>query len=188
MLESTSRVCAPGEDLREGRSLVRTQAPENQVRCDVLVVFASPEKRLQLLRAVAAAGMTARPMDSLEEGKCALADGDFEIVICEDLFSEEMIEEARKHARLRAKPIPVIVGSRVGEWAEFLSVLRQGAFDCVPLPPQPEEVKRILNLAAAELRRATGKSRVLERSEAENGRATASPEIYRVAANSRGRG
>lgn len=164
---------------------MKVVALEEQFRCDVLVVFPSAEDRTQLLRVVDAAGMTARPMDSLEDGKCALEDGDFDIVICEDRVSEGMIEETRKHARLRAKPIPVIVASRVGEWPEFVSVLRQGAFDCVPLPPQPEEVKRILNLAAAELHRAEGSHREPKGSTVEHAPGTAAPSFYRRAAGRR---
>jgi DNA-binding NtrC family response regulator len=53
-------------------------------------------------------------------------------------------------AKERTHPIPVIITSRTGGWDEFLKALRQGAFDYLALPPQLEEVKRVLALAHQE--------------------------------------
>lgn len=135
---------------------MRIPAREEQSRHAVLVVLPSAEGRSQLLAAVAAAGMRPRLMDSLKEGKHALENGGFEVVICEDRVSGEMLEETARHAKMRAKRISVIVTLRVGEWPEYLDVLKQGAFDCLPLPSQPAEVKRILGSAAADSRRGEG--------------------------------
>ena len=126
------------------------EAPARQLRHRVLVLFPSVENRAQLLRAINAAGMVPRLSDSFDDGKRALDDGDVDLVICEDRVSAETIEGTSKHARSHGRPIPVIVTSRTGEWAEFLSVLQQGAFDFLPLPPRLEEVRRILRLALAE--------------------------------------
>jgi len=129
---------------------VTGKAPTRRFRPRVLVLFPSVENRAQLLRAVNAAGMVPRLSDSFEDGKRVLDEGDLDLVICEDRLSAETIKETINQARRRGRPIPVIVTSRTGEWAEFLSVLQQGAFDYLPLPPRLEEMRRILNLAFAE--------------------------------------
>lgn len=126
------------------------EAPTRQFRHRVLVLFPSVENRAQLLRAVNAAGMVPRLSDSFDDGKRALDVGDVDIVICEDRVSPQMIDDVLRLARDHGRRVPVIVTSRTGEWAEFLSVLGQGAFDYLALPPRLEEVKRVLNLALAE--------------------------------------
>jgi DNA-binding NtrC family response regulator len=126
------------------------EARTRQFRHRVLVLFPSVENRAQLLRAVNAAGMVPRFGDSFEEGKRALDEGDVDLVICEDCVSGETIKETANQARRHGRPIPVVVTSRTGEWAEFLSALQQGAFDYLPLPLRLEEMRRILNLALAE--------------------------------------
>lgn len=130
---------------------MRKDKPSSRLRYRVLVLFPSVENRAQLLRAVNAAGVIPRLSDSFEEGRRALERGDVDLVICEDRMSREMIAEVFRQASERPRPIPVIVTSRTGEWAEFLSVLQQGAFDYLPLPPRLEEVRRILKLALAEV-------------------------------------
>jgi hypothetical protein len=73
------------------------------------------------------------------------------MVVCEDLLTERALNGIVQQARNRTKPIPVIVASRTGQWEEFLKALRLGAFDYLVLPPQRDEVRRVLGLARAEV-------------------------------------
>lgn len=126
-------------------------APASRLRVRVLVLAPSLETRTQVLGAISAAGIVPRLGDSFEEVKGTIEQGNVDIVICEDRISAQTIAETLKWTREGARRIPVIVTSRTGEWAEFLAVLQQGAFDYLPLPPRVEEVRRILERALAEV-------------------------------------
>jgi DNA-binding NtrC family response regulator len=119
----------------------------------VLVVFPSNEHRTSLLREVANAGMVPLSCHSYEEAQEAMMRENIQVVICEDVLPENARKSILKLARSRARPIPVIVTSRTGEWAEFLTALRQGAFDYLVLPPRCDEVSRVLTFAIAEVSR-----------------------------------
>src|SRR5271165_4884793 len=92
----------------------------------VLVVFTSDGHRLALLNAVAHAGMVPLLCEALEEALEALKSENIQIVVCEDLLPEKALTAIFQQARNRTRPIPLIVTSRTGEWAEFLKALRQG--------------------------------------------------------------
>lgn len=65
---------------------------------------------------------------------------------------QSIVEEMGK----RPVPVPVIAVSRTGEWHECLAALRVGAFDYMALPPQRDEVKRVLKFALGESFRRNG--------------------------------
>ena len=114
----------------------------------VLVIFQSDENRAELLHAIVAAGMVPKVCNHLAEVK-QFSD-DAAVIICEDQVAKEMFRKTLFEAQNRAIPIPVIVASRTGEWDEFLSALRDGAFDYLVLPPSIQEVRRLLLLAVRE--------------------------------------
>jgi DNA-binding NtrC family response regulator len=45
------------------------------------------------------------------------------------------------------RKVPVIVVSRTGDWPEYLTAIRNGAFDYVAYPPVPGELQRIIRNA-----------------------------------------
>lgn len=116
----------------------------------VLIVFRSDEHRVSLLKAVADAGMVPLLCETLDEAREAMASENIKAVICEDLLPTTVLNEILKQTQNRTKPLPMILTSRTGEWDEFLTALRQGAFDYLVLPPRRDEVKRVLGLALAE--------------------------------------
>lgn len=121
-----------------------------------LVVFPSTEHRSALLRTIAQAGMVPLLCGSPDEVREAMKRENIQVVVCEDLLPEKALRVILLRARNYAKPIPVIVTSRTGEWEEFLKALRLGAFDYLVLPPRLDEVRRVLGLALAEGRRRDG--------------------------------
>ncbi len=135
---------------------MKPQTPEGEFRHQVLVVFRSVENRAQLLGAISAAGMVPRLSDSFEEGKRALEQGEVQVIVCEQCQSAEILQEMIRGGRSRITQVPVIVASRTGEWAEFVSALQQGACDYLALPPWPAEVRRILSRAIDVAARSAG--------------------------------
>ena len=121
----------------------------------VLVVFPSDEHRISLLQAIVQAGMIPLLCESSDEAREAIKDENIQVVVCEDHLPESALRAILKQARSRMRPIPFIVTSRTGEWEEFLTALRLGAFDYLVLPPRQDEVRRVLKLALAEGSRPT---------------------------------
>jgi DNA-binding NtrC family response regulator len=118
----------------------------------VLIVFPRSEDLSSLLRALAVAGQIPLICHTFEEAQELLKHEPIQTIICEDHFPHAAVEGILKLAKHRRKPIPMIIASRTGGWEEFLKVLRQGVFDYLVLPPRQEEVRRVLELAAAESR------------------------------------
>ena len=116
----------------------------------VLVVFPSDEHRILLLQAIVQAGMVPLLCESPDEAREAINGENIQVVVCEDLLPESALDAILKQTHSRMRPIPVIVTSRTGEWEEFLTALRLGAFDYLVLPPRQDEVRRVLRLALAE--------------------------------------
>jgi DNA-binding NtrC family response regulator len=121
----------------------------------VLVVFPSDQHRILLLQAIVQAGMIPLLCESSEEAREAIKDDNIQVVVCEDRLPESALGAILKQSRGRLRPIPVIVASRTGEWEEFLTALRLGAFDYLVLPPRQDEVRRVLKFALAEGSRPT---------------------------------
>jgi DNA-binding NtrC family response regulator len=133
------------------------EALEQQVRHPyVLVVFPDNENLDGLLKAVAETGKVPLICHSFEEAQVVMKHEHLQVIICEDRLPDGALKDILKLAKHRKRPIPVIVSSRTCEWEGFLRALRQGAFDYLALPPRLEEVHRVLELASAESRRATG--------------------------------
>jgi DNA-binding NtrC family response regulator len=122
----------------------------------VLVVFPSGENRAALLKAIAQTGCVPLICHSFEEARDLIQREHIQIIICEDRLPRTAVQAILNLAKRRRKSIPVVFSSPTGEWEEFLKALRQGAFDYLSLPPQPGEVKRVLELALAESRLARG--------------------------------
>ena len=123
---------------------------------DVLVISPSKENRTSLQSVLAASGLAPILCDSLSEGRKFLEDHDIRIVIFDDCFSDNGLQSIVEELGKRPIPVPVIAVSRTGEWHECLAALRVGAFDYMALPPQRDEVKRVLKLALGESFRRKG--------------------------------
>ena len=130
----------------------------------VLVVLPSDEYRASLLNTVELAGMVPLSCQSAEEAMEAMNRESLHAVVCEDILPEIRLKSIFDLARTRTNPVPVIVTSRTGEWDEYLKALRLGAFDYLVLPPQCDEVKRVLGLALVEATRNMSNEAVSDRS------------------------
>jgi DNA-binding NtrC family response regulator len=133
---------------------------ERQVQnSHVLVIFPSDENRGALLKAIAEAGSVPLICHTFEEAREIMKCKHIQIIVCEDHLPRAAVQAILKLAKHRRRPIPVVISSRTGEWEEFLRALRQGAFDYLSSPPQPGEVKRVLELALAESRHVRGRDK-----------------------------
>ena len=108
------------------------------------------ERRLPLLEALESCGMEVLPVCNCNEARqmletyplvhavvtdAVLPDGDWRRVL-------EIVEQGRRR-------IEVVVCSRLGDPKLWLDVLEQGGYDVLVQPYQREEIKRIVEAAAA---------------------------------------
>jgi DNA-binding NtrC family response regulator len=114
---------------------------------EVLVISPSQENRAALQNVLVASGLAPILCSSLSEGRKFLGDDDIGIVIFDDCLPDKDLLSIVEEVGKRPKPLPVIAVSRTGEWGEYLAALRVGAFDYMSLPPQRDEVDRVLRLA-----------------------------------------
>jgi DNA-binding NtrC family response regulator len=122
----------------------------------VLVISPSQENRSALQNALMASGLAPILCSSLSEGRQFLEDDDIRIVIFDNCLRDKGLRSIVEEMGKRPKPIPVIAVSRTGEWDEYMAALRVGAFDYIALPPQRDEVDRVLSLALADSFRRDG--------------------------------
>ena len=108
------------------------------------------ERRLLLLNALESCGIEVLPVCNCNEARrmlethprvqvvvtdATLSDGDWRRVL-------ELVEQGRRK-------IEVVVCSRLGDCKLWLDVLEQGGYDVLVQPYQREEIKRIVEAAAA---------------------------------------
>jgi DNA-binding NtrC family response regulator len=122
----------------------------------VLVISPSQENRLGLQDVLIASGLVPILCNSLSEGRKILEDEGIRIVMFDDCLHDKGLQSIVEEMGKRPIPVPVIAVSRTGEWHECLAALRVGAFDYMALPPQRDEVKRVLKFALGESFRRNG--------------------------------
>lgn len=120
------------------------------VSIPVLVISPSQENRADLHNVLVASGLRPIVCSSLSEGRQFLEGGHIQLVFFDGCLPDQDLQSLVEEAGKRPKPLPVIAISRTGEWDECLAALRAGAFDYMALPPQREEVDRILKFALGE--------------------------------------
>jgi DNA-binding NtrC family response regulator len=132
------------------------EAAEELSPIQVLVISPSQENRTVLQNALVASGLEPKLCSSLSEGRKFLEGDDIRVVISDDSLPDNGLQSIVEEMGKRPKPLPVIAVSRTGEWDECLAALRVGAFDYMALPPQRNEVDRVLRLVLGDNFRRNG--------------------------------
>lgn len=122
----------------------------------VLVISPSQENRIALQDVLMAIGLEPILCSSLSESRKFQAVDEIRIVMFDDCLHDKGLQSIVEEMGKRPIPVPVIAVSRTGEWHECLAALRVEAFDYMALPPQRDEVKRVLKFALGESFRQNG--------------------------------
>lgn len=89
-------------------------------------------------------------VSTVVESRMALASLEVCMVLCDECIADgnyHAILEIVEHVDTK---IPVIVISRIGEWPEYLTAIRDGAFEYLAYPPIPGEFQRVIRNAFRE--------------------------------------
>jgi two-component system, chemotaxis family, chemotaxis protein CheY len=139
-----------GGAAKSALSLVRQYKDDDMQPKITAMLIMARERRLPLLEALESCGIDVLPVCDCNEARyaletqpqvqvvltdAALPDGDWRVVF-------EVVAKGRPN-------IEVVVCSRLGDHRLWLDVLEQGAYDVLVEPYQCEEIRRILEAAAA---------------------------------------
>jgi len=123
-----------------------------------LVVSSNEEVRRRLGEILGQCGLATVFASTVAESGMALAGNEVFIVLCDDFLPDgRYVDIVRLVGQSDTKAL-VIVVSRTGEWPEYLTAIRAGAFDYSAYPPIPGELQRIIQNAFREC----GRQRRLE--------------------------
>ena len=80
------------------------------------------------------------------EARNLLQRHNFSAVLCSDSFADGRYPDVIT----AAKPVPVVVFSRLADWGPYVAALDAGAFDYIACPPDAREMDRIMKSALNE--------------------------------------
>jgi DNA-binding NtrC family response regulator len=123
-----------------------------------LVVSSDGEVRRKLGEILRQCGIAPVFASTVTESGVALAGNQLFIVLCDDCLSDGKYMDVVKLVGQSDTKVLAIVVSRTGEWPEYLTAIRGGAFDYLAYPPVPGELQRIIQNAFRE----RGRQRRLE--------------------------
>jgi hypothetical protein len=125
----------------QSRSLRESPLPRGHIpkRGTVLIVAPPNESADVIFAGVLRCGGFLLQRSCYREARSLLQDHDFTLVLCSDTLPDAKYQDVIAAAR----PVPVIVLSRVAEWDPYLVALHAGAFDYIACPPDPTELNRI---------------------------------------------
>ena len=143
-----------GYDLAEARGGKSEVTFPDRV-CQQRVTFSLPNRLVssddevcrKLAEILGHGGLAPVLASTVPESRTALVRHDVCMVLRDELVvggNYRAVVEVVEHADTK---VPVIVVSRTGDWPEYLTAIRSGAFDYVAYPPVPGELQRIIRNA-----------------------------------------
>jgi len=105
-----------------------------------LVVSSNAESRDILVSILAKEGFHTVEASRLSECLALLPMQNVGLIFCERHLADGTYHELVSATRPLNRRVPVIVTSRLADWDEYLEALRNGAFDLIASPCQPNDV------------------------------------------------
>ena len=118
-----------------------------------LVVSSDEEVRRKLGEILRQCGLAPVFASTVTESGMALVGNEVFIVLCDDCLPDGQYVDIVKLVGQSDTKVLVVVVSRTGEWPEYLTAIRAGAFDYLAYPPIPGELRRIIQNAFRECER-----------------------------------
>ena len=115
-----------------------------------LVVSSDEEVRRKLGEILGQCGLAPVFAFTVAESGIAVAGHELFIVLCDDCLPDGKYVDIVKLVSQSDTKVLVVVVSRTGEWPEYLTAIRAGAFDYLAYPPIPGELQRIIQNAFRE--------------------------------------
>ena len=115
-----------------------------------LVVSSDEEVGRKLGEILRQCGLAAVFASTVSESGMAMAGNGVFVVLCDDCLPDGKYVDIVKLVGQSDSKVLVVVVSRTGEWPEYLTAMRAGAFNYLAYPPIPGELQRVIQNAFRE--------------------------------------
>jgi DNA-binding NtrC family response regulator len=119
---------------------------------NIAVVSGDPQHWERLSDILLSCGLSPIRCETLAAAAELLAREALELALCEDALPDGDFRGLIAELRRSGRWLPVVVVSRLDDWASYLDAMVAGAFDYVAFPPYPRELERAVDAALAESR------------------------------------
>ncbi len=109
-----------------------------------LVVSADDRIRGALGEALLLCGIDPALAASIAEARKLLVTGDAAVILCQDILPDGNYTDLLQLEQRTSKNIPIIVVSRIGDWADYFTAMDLGAYDFLAFLLVPDELQRIV--------------------------------------------
>ena len=106
----------------------------------ILILSPDQQSRDRIIASVRKFNLDERCCSDCGEARKLLQRHKFDIVLCSDSLADGKYVDVITAAR----PVPVVVFSRLADWGPYVAALDAGAFDYVSCPPDTHELDRIV--------------------------------------------
>ena len=127
--------------LRQRKKRVMLQVPSG------LVVSSDDDGRRKLAHVLRQCALAPVLACTVAESGMVLAGKEISVVVCNDRMDDGKYEDIVKLVVRCGTKVPVIVVSRTGDWAEYLTAMCGGAFDYLVYPPIPGDLQETIRNA-----------------------------------------
>jgi DNA-binding NtrC family response regulator len=110
----------------------------------VLIVSGELECRLRFANAAHLRGLRPVCCSSVNDARALLAREGYSLALCSEALSDGHYPDVVQAAGSRWPRVPVVVFSRIANWAGFVRAVGAGAFDYIASPKDPREAARAL--------------------------------------------
>jgi DNA-binding NtrC family response regulator len=113
----------------------------------VLIIAQESEDTIKLQKIFNSSGAHALCYSTLMEAQSFLSGQSVSAVFTEVPLPDGDFQAVRADVERFQKGVPIIGLTREMDWNKYLASMGRGAFDCLALPPNPFEAKRVLSAA-----------------------------------------
>ena len=121
--------------LRQRKKRVILQVPSG------LAVSSDDDVRRKLAHVLRQCALAPELACTVAESGMVLAGQEISVVVCNDRMDDGKYEDIVKLVVRCETKVPVIVVSRTGDWAEYLTAMCGGTFDYLVYPPMPGDLQ-----------------------------------------------
>lgn len=120
---------------------------EDEVVLKGLLVNSDEQVCQKLAETLGQCGLATVFASTVAESGTALAQHEVCIALCNDCLADGNYEDIVKLVGRSDTKVPVIVISKTGDWPDYLTAIRGGAFDYLPYPPIAGDLLRVIRNA-----------------------------------------
>jgi DNA-binding NtrC family response regulator len=125
----------------DGVALLEASVPKS-----ILILSPDQQSRDSIVASVRKFNLSPHCCMDCRQARNLLQRHQYSVVLCSDNLTDGKYPDVIT----AAKPVPVVVFSRLADWGPYLEALHAGAFDYIACPPDAREMERVMTSALNE--------------------------------------